>query len=239
MREAVMSPGRFVASTTEWESARPESGNLERTDGWNPQDFAREQIRGLVRQLFFSNVERQVRQIVFSAAEPETDVQSLCWRVGEALALETVGGIALVGEYPQALQNAETSEIGTTDPLIDGGGRVRRQHATRVGSNLWLVPPAGNAGDQVTTARLHSYLSGMRTQFEYSIVAGPPAAESNAATAMAQLADGIVLVLSAQRTRRITARKIKQRLEAAQARLLGTVLSDRVFPIPERIYRRI
>jgi Mrp family chromosome partitioning ATPase len=56
---------------------------------------------------------------------------------------------------------------------------------------------------------------------------------------MAQLADGIVLVLSAQHTRRITARKVKEQLEAAQARFLGTVLSDRVFPIPERIYRRL
>jgi Mrp family chromosome partitioning ATPase len=56
---------------------------------------------------------------------------------------------------------------------------------------------------------------------------------------MAQFADGIILVLSAQRTRRIMARKIKGMLEAAQARILGTVLSDRVFPIPDGIYRRL
>ena len=40
-------------------------------------------------------------------------------------------------------------------------------------------------------------------------------------------------------TRRIAARKIKETLEAAEARILGTVLSDRVFPIPDRIYRRL
>jgi Mrp family chromosome partitioning ATPase len=56
---------------------------------------------------------------------------------------------------------------------------------------------------------------------------------------MAQFADGIILVLSAHRTRRAMARKIKETLEAAQVRILGTVLSDRVFPIPERIYRRL
>jgi hypothetical protein len=28
-------------------------------------------------------------------------------------------------------------------------------------------------------------------------------------------------------------------LEASQVRILGTVLSDRVFPIPEGIYRRL
>jgi hypothetical protein len=46
-------------------------------------------------------------------------------------------------------------------------------------------------------------------------------------------------VLGAHSTRRATARKIKETLEAAQARILGTVLSERTFPVPERIYRRL
>lgn len=239
MREAVMSPELFAARTTQRERARPEDTRLEQTGGWNLQDFAREQIRGLVRQVFLSNVERSVRQVVFSAMEPETDVQHLCWRVGEALALETEQSIAVVGECPQALHYAETHAAEMTEHAVDGGGTALRRTATRVGANLWLVPPAGNEGERVTTAMLHSYMGGMRSQFEYSIVVGPPAAESNAATTIAQLADGIVLVLSAHRTRRITARKTKEKLEAAQAHLLGAVLSDRVFPIPEGIYRRL
>ena len=76
-------------------------------------------------------------------------------------------------------------------------------------------------------------------EFEYSILEGPPAGESNEATSMAQFADGIILVLSASHTRRVVARKIKEMLDATQARVLGTVLTDRVFPIPEGIYRRL
>jgi Mrp family chromosome partitioning ATPase len=56
---------------------------------------------------------------------------------------------------------------------------------------------------------------------------------------MAQSADGMILVLSAQKTRRIAARKIKDVLDAAHVRVLGTVLCDREFPIPERIYRQL
>jgi len=54
---------------------------------------------------------------------------------------------------------------------------------------------------------------------------------------MAQFADGIVLVLSALHTRRAAAIKTREVLERAQVRLLGTVLCDRLFPIPEAIYR--
>ena len=88
--------------------------NLKQVEGWNPEDFAREQIQGLVLQVFFSRAERPARQVVFSAAEPETDVQNLCWRVAEALSLETSGDIALVGEYPQACaRRRESRDWGT------------------------------------------------------------------------------------------------------------------------------
>lgn len=236
MREALMSSGLFVARTVASDRARPENKNVKQSRGWNLEDFAREQIRGLVRQVFFSNAERPVRQVVFSAAEGETDVQNLCWRVGETLALETSASIALAGEYPQ---NAETYAAEMTEPRVEDESSRLRQPATRVSGSFWLVPCAGKERDAMTTAWLHSYLGGIRSQFEYSIVVAPPAAESNATMAMAQLADGIVLVLSAHHTRRIAARKIKEKLDGAQARLLGTVLSDRVFPIPERIYRKL
>ena len=207
---------------------------------WNPETFAREQIQGLIQQVFFANTVRQVRQVVFSAIEPETDVRSICRRVGEALALETQGNVAVMGDCPRLVTSAEIQR----QPMMEAETRQEsvpplRRIATRVRRNLWLVPAAGNGGDPATTASLHSYLGEMRREFEFSIVEGPPAGESNEATAMAQFADGIILVLSAQRTRRVTARKIKEALERAQARMLGTVLSDRVFPIPERIYRRL
>jgi hypothetical protein len=188
----------------------------------------------LVRRVFFSNVERPVRQVVFSALDPETDVKSICRQVGEALALETAGGVAVVGKYPQALRDPDHCRSKNQD-----GSTSLRQTATRLRANLWLVPAAEKDGGRRSTASLHAYQGAICGEFEYSILEGPPAGESNEATSMAQFADGIILVLSASNTRRVVARKIKEMLDATQARVLGTVLTDRVFPIPERIYRRL
>jgi hypothetical protein len=243
-RERVMSAGLFqspdLTGTPDRASANADVSSPLPAGRWNPESFAQEQIQGLVRRVFFSNAARPVRQIVFSAVEAETDVHGICRRVGEILALETPGTVAVMGGYPRLLQDAgreheqmaeNETKAGTVPPL--------RRIAARVRGNLWLVPGAGSDGDRVTNASLHSYLSELRREFEYSIVEGAPAGGSNDTTAMAQFADGIILVLSAQHTRRVTARKIKEELEGAQARLLGTVLSDRVFPIPEGIYRRL
>lgn len=217
----------------------PSEKNAVETGGWTPEKFGREQIQGLVRQVFFSNAGRPVRQVVFSALEPETDVKHICRQVGEALAAETRGRIAVVGEYPQILRESETTKAEMNDPAGRDGRPSLRQDAIRVRSNLWLVPAHGKDAAWSATAGLRSYLDEMRQEFEYSIVEGPPAGESNEAMAMAQLVDGVILVLSARNTRRIAARKTKEMLEAAQARILGTVLSDRVFPIPCGIYRRL
>jgi len=240
MREGILSAG-LVTSAEVVRSGEQEVLGLElrdsQTKGWNPENFAREQIQGLVRQVFFSRGPRPIRQVVFSAVETESDVRNVCRRVGEALALETAGNVAVVGGYPQLLHNVDTQHHGEAESK-DATGPLQRI-ATRVRGNLWLVPAEWKNGTAATAASLQSYLRQLHREFEYSIIAGPSAGESSEAAAMAQFADGIILVLSALSTRRVRASNIKETLERAQACLLGTVLSDRVFPIPESIYRRL
>jgi hypothetical protein len=203
---------------------------------WDPGRFANQQFRGLVRQIFCSSP-TPARQVVFSATESDTDVGDLCRRVGETLAQETLRDIAVVSrEAVGGLENPTANRIpvvgsACTSPL--------RDVATRTQSHMWLVPAPESREQGASAATLHSFLGEIRRQFEYSIVEAPPACESSEAIAMAQFADGIILVLSAQRTRRVTAEKLREVLEAAQVRLLGTVLSGREFPMPEGLYRRL
>jgi succinoglycan biosynthesis transport protein ExoP len=56
---------------------------------------------------------------------------------------------------------------------------------------------------------------------------------------MGSLCDGMVLVVEANLTRRVAAQKVKEKLHAANARLLGAVLSQRTFPIPQTIYKKL
>jgi hypothetical protein len=239
MREEVMSEAVLFPRTSVPAEVRRRQTNVQETERWNPEDFAREQIRSLVRKVFFSNGERPVRQVVFCALDGDTNVKSICRGVGEALAVETVSNVAVVGEYPEVLPDAEVYSAEMSGRCPGNGKTPLGRAANRARGNLWLVPAAETREGRGATALLHSHLGDMRREFEFSIVEAPPAGESNKALAMAQFADGIILVLSAHRTRRITACKIVEMLEAAEVRILGTVLSDRVFPIPDRLYRRL
>jgi hypothetical protein len=232
-----MSAEVWLARTAVPDEVRSPEKKVPAAGGWNPEDFAREQIRGLVRQLFFSNAERPVRQVVFSAVDRETDVRDICRQVGQELALETERNVAVAGDYPQAVMEGEEYRAGGMECASSNGRSSLQQGSIRIGANLWLLPVPREHQDRASL--LHSYLAKMRREFEYSIVEGPPSAESNIATAMAQFTDGIILVLAAHRTRRIMARKVKDTIEGAHVHLLGTILSNRKFPIPEGIYRRL
>ena len=68
---------------------------------------------------------------------------------------------------------------------------------------------------------------------------GPPATTGSEAALLGSLCDGVVLVVEANSTRRVAAQKVKDKLREASARLLGTVLCGRTFPIPDIIYKKL
>ena len=206
---------------------------VEPSQRWSPQKFAEEQIRGLVRQVFFSASE-SIRHVAFTASEPEIDVRGLCRMVGNALASEDAGSIAVAGNdlRPGGPWDSGSTELSdTTDP------ELMRLGASKLRANLWFVPWVTPDGSAV--GELRSLMSAVRHEFDYSILQAPCVGASEVATAIAQLADGVVVLLSERRTRRASARHVIESMEAARVRVLGTVLCDRMFPIPEKIYRHL
>jgi|HubBroStandDraft_4_1064222.scaffolds.fasta_scaffold249790_1 hypothetical protein len=220
----VLQRSELIGSRTR-EVALTQVGVVRETNEWNPEDFAREQIRGLVQRVFFMGGSQTVRQVVFSAVGSNTGVANICDHVGQALALETRAHVAIVGREHRAW----------------GKGAIK-SWSTQAAVNLWRVPGFSRreCGEESGTGPYWlARLSELRNQFEYAVIHGPAAGISSEAALLGQLADGIILVLGAHSTRRATARKIKETLEGAQSRILGTVLSERRFPVPERIYHRL
>jgi Mrp family chromosome partitioning ATPase len=56
------------------------------------------------------------------------------------------------------------------------------------------------------------------------------------AIALGQVADGVVLILEANATRRESAMKVADHLRSMHVKLLGAVLNKRTFPIPQTLY---
>jgi hypothetical protein len=192
-------------------------------DQWNSQDFACEQIRGLVRRVFLAGGDRSAKHVVFTAAERNIDVASICDDVARAVAVETAAHVAVVKALEETVSSTYI-RASSKKTLIECS-------STQIGVNLWSIRRTG--------MHWHPCLEELRSEFEFVVIEGPAAGISSEAALLGQMTDGIILLLSAGTTRRATARKIKETLEAAQCRILGTVLTERTFPIPDRLYRRL
>jgi hypothetical protein len=205
---------------------------------WQPAQYAQDQLCALVRTVFVPGWPRPARQVVFSAVASGVDVSSICLRIGEVLATQGVGRVCVVEASFTPQENlGGTSNDGSDIPETAGAVPLSSRQISR---NLWLIPAFFKSADQAqNVAWLRARLGELRREFDFAVIRAAPVSDSAGASLLAHLTDGLVLALDAHRTRRATAQRIRQQLLATNVRLLGVILRDRTFPIPEGLYRRL
>jgi len=189
-----------------------------------------EQIQGLVQQLFFQQETAPVRRVGFAALEAQTEIAQLCLEVALVLA-ET--GSHDVGLIDARLQSASL-QTELQIPCCN-----RPDDAWLIAPRLWLVPRRSwldNSPQRIwdsSLARLNTTI----VEFDFSILCLDPVSWLTAK--LSQTCNGVVIVLTANKTRRLVAAQMQEQLRRARVPLLGTVLAERRFPVPSSLYRNL
>jgi len=199
----------------------------------------KEEMLRLVQQVFLSPNGTAPHQVVFCGVDDDKGSSMICARTGRVLAAQTSRPVCIV----DANQHSSTrcGRFVGPDTFNIAPGASAREQCQKVAENVWLAPASaiGTDNGSVSVSDLQARLEALRREFDYVLVDAPPAALHSHTALLGQAADGIVLVLEANTTRRIAAKKTKEALEAGNVRLLGTVLNNRTFPVPEKLYRRL
>jgi polysaccharide biosynthesis transport protein len=207
-------------------------------------EAASEEENTLVQRVFFLPGQDAPRAVVFCGVDQGDSASSMCARVSEILAARVAGRVCLIDadRHSPSLH----AQYGIENPFedADGFGRGGAPNASRQirGGNLWLSPVGSRtAGGELIAAPdcVRSQIADLRQQFDYVLISAPAVNLSADAIVYGQLADGVILVLKAGATRRAAALKAKESLEASNVKLLGAILSERTFPIPEALYRML
>jgi hypothetical protein len=207
---------------------------------WDPIRFGEEQIHSLVNHIFLPGRPKPARQVVFTAVDFDTDVATICVQVGQVLSEQVAGSVCVV--QPNSKSSADVAKTVAPKPFRMEKAGSLRDASRRLSNNLWLAPAdifAEGTGSGFSTEPLSGRVAELRLDFDYAVLCAPPAAKSGQTPLLGHFCDGVVLVLDANSTRRAAAQKAKEVLYAANARLLGVVLNQRTFPIPEGIYRKL
>lgn len=215
-----------------------------RRQGLDRKEQTREEILRLVRRVFFTGA--AIPQVViFSAVEHGSGCSWVCTRVAETLSAEVDGLVCVVDADLRSPALHHYFEIEPSVSHANGEFRaapVRRTQSRLSRSNLWLLPGVSARTDPQSPQgfeRLRSRLVELRREFAYVLIDAPPVNAYADATLLGEVSDGVVMVLKANDTRREAAMRAKETLSKAAVPLLGAVLNERTYPIPERLYRKL
>ena len=199
--------------------------------------FALRQLGELVQKVYLTGHRGGHRHVAFASMDNTGMRPWLSARIGEILARQVAESVCLVEVDPNAGLSLELAPQYASPP-ISGSHDL----TYKAGRNLWVCPADRFLKEDAWAPKsdlLRLRLSRLRREFGYLVVHAPPLGMSDAAVLLGQLTEGLVLVLEANLTRRVAAVRTSRRLRAAGVALLGTVLDQRSFPIPESIYRRV
>lgn len=212
-----------------------------RLSTWDAGRFADQQIRRLVRQVFFPGWPRPARHVVVAAVDEDSDVAGLCLNIGQVLTQHVEGRVGVIETTLEMPEFEEVFGVRGPTAVEREGFNSLGSAAHLIDSRLWLVPPTTfwKGTDSTTVTSLENTVSQVRHEFDYAVLHAPPAALTSEVAVLGHMCDGVILVLEAHTTHRVVAQKVKETLQAANVRVLGAVLSGRTFPIPETFYRRL
>lgn len=203
-----------------------------------------EQIHSFVQQVFLGTG-TVPRSIVFTSTEPGTGCSWVTAHTAEVLAGKIAGGVCVVDanlREPGLHQQFEMENGPGLSEALQHPDPIRNLLRPTPLPNLFVITAGRLASDSqglVASDRMRMRVHELRSEFDFVLIDAAAMNVANDAVSVGSISDGVVLVLKANASRKETARQAVQDLQAGKAKVLGAVLNQRQFPIPEALYKRL
>jgi Mrp family chromosome partitioning ATPase len=202
-----------------------------------PADVVRE-MTALRVSLEVALTERIPRSVMFLASQGGEGTSTVAAQFAQTLARDERLRVLLV-------------DVHVRRPAYGPGGeplqmrRVREASASAEGQplrpslDLMPLPREAHSGHPLSPDAVRDSLEAVASGYDWIVLDGPPLLESPDAAPLGSVADGVVVVVQAGRTKRPVLTRSVDLLRRAGGRVLGVVLNRRRLEIPGFIYRRI
>jgi Mrp family chromosome partitioning ATPase len=188
------------------------------------------EINRLCQRLFVGGADAaEARVVTFCSVQPGVAEGKICAHTAITLAARVNRSVCVVDsnllspslhKFFGVSNLSGFSEAAMSDSTLSS-------HARQIGgSNLTLITAGGAMPDsQVAQSESTAFrLRELRSHFDYVLINGPTVPD---------------LILEANSTRRDTAMQVRIEMERANVPVLGAVLNNRTFPIPDALYSRL
>lgn len=209
------------------------------------EEQARTEVNKLVHRLFLGSDAPGPRQVVFAGTEAGNGCTWICAHVADILASQANASVCVVDcdlNFPTLHEEFGVPNRFGLANALQGADPVRQFVQQLAHPNLWLLSCGALTEDlspQQSLERMGGRMAELRSEFDYVLLDVAPLNSSNHAIVLGGWCDGVALVLKANSSSRKAARKSVEDLQSAKVPVLGAVLNQRTFPIPQSIYNRL
>jgi len=196
----------------------------------DPTAPASEAYRMMRTNLFYASVDNPPKVVALTSAGPGEGKSTTAANLG--VTLSEAGKNTLVVDCdlrkPMLHHYFETRNMtGLVDILTTERRPQEVWHEPMLKLRLITAgPPPLNPAELLSSRRFAEFLKQVRGQFDYVLVDTPPVTMVTDSAVVGALADGVLLVLDAQGTRKNSLRRAMRDLEGVGARVLGTILNN-------------
>ena len=221
-----------------------------RDEGQAPTQFAHgfgvdPEIAQLCQRLFAGGVEvAGARVVTFCSVQPATSEGKICAHTAMTLASSVNRSVCVVDSnllspslhkfFGVHNQSGFGEAVMSASALTSHARQIRDSNLTLITAGNAMPDPQALASES-TAFRLHE----LRAHFNYVLINGPAVPDRGQAVFLGRLSDGIVLIVEANSTRRDAAMRVRSEMEQANVPVLGAVLNNRTFPIPDALYCKL
>lgn len=216
-----------------WRFALPLLGSAPMTE-----DVVRE-MTALRVSLEVTLRDRSPKIVMFASPQGGEGTSSVALQFAQALARDSGLRPLLVDAHVRRPGYEEDPATRCARPMSRLLGGPPEQAV--VASNLFVVPvpEEQRLSGLYQPVAFRALLEQASASHDWIVVDGPPVLDSPDTAALGSIADGVVLVVQAGRSKRPVLARSADVLRKSGAHVLGSVLNRRVLEIPEFIYRRI
>jgi Mrp family chromosome partitioning ATPase len=233
--------GQRAAAAGHQMPPRPDA-NRRPPDNW-PVGSAHQHLAALVHRIYLApeRAEDSIRSVMFAgidAGQP-SPLSAVAAEVLAARVDETDTRVDANLRAPSLhLRYGVPNDLGLRQALCtEESFRTYVRRLAGCQGSLWLLPAGPFEDDeQGVSGRDPRRMRDLLCAFDYIVIEAPPVTRDAVACSLGAYVDGVVLVAEANVTRRRAVRAAVDSLRSCGCRLLGTVLNNRTFPIPQMIY---
>ncbi len=198
----------------------------------DPRSPAAEAYRTLRTNLYFSALDRPIKTLVVTSAEPEAGKSTTLANLGVTLAQGGKRVILADGDLRRPKQHdvfGVSNARGLTTMLLEDAALQSPPLVETGVPGLWLLPSGPlppNPAELLGAAKMEQVIAALCERADMVLFDAPPVIAVSDAAVLASKVDGVLLVVDAGRTRREHAQRAKAQLEKAHVRIVGAVLNN-------------